>query len=70
MLFVARKNRRSLKTKNSIKKYSTMLVIFEMISLKWTKSLTIFLLTGDKFMREMHLKQPGFTNRAYGLSIY
>ena len=25
------------------------------------------LLTGDKFMREMHLKQPGFTYSACGL---
>ena len=25
-----------------------------------------FLLTSDKFMRVMHLKQPGFTYRAYG----
>ena len=25
-----------------------------------------FLLTGDKFMSELHLKQPGFTYRAYG----
>ena len=25
-----------------------------------------FLLTGDKFMPEMHLKQPGFTYRACG----
>ena len=25
-----------------------------------------FLLAGDKFMPEMHLKQPGFTYMAYG----
>ena len=25
------------------------------------------LLTGDKFVPEMHLKQPGFTYSAYGL---
>ena len=25
-----------------------------------------FLLTGDKFMPEIHLKQPGFTYSAYG----
>ena len=25
-----------------------------------------FLLAGDKFMSEMHLKQPGFTYSAYG----
>ena len=27
-----------------------------------------FLLDGDKFMSEMHLKQPGFTYAAWGLS--
>ena len=26
-----------------------------------------FLLVGDKFMQEMHLKQPGFTYSACGL---
>ena len=25
-----------------------------------------FLLVGDKFMSEMHLRQPGFTKSAYG----
>ena len=25
-----------------------------------------FLLVGDKFMPEMHLKQPGFTDNAFG----
>ena len=25
-----------------------------------------FLLTGDKFMPEVHLKQPGFTHSAWG----
>ena len=25
-----------------------------------------FLLVGDKFMSEMHLRQPGFTMSAYG----
>ena len=25
-----------------------------------------FLLVGDKFMAEMHLKQPGFTYTVYG----
>ena len=28
-----------------------------------------FLLTGDKFIQEMHLKQPGFTCSACGLFI-
>ena len=28
--------------------------------------INIFLLAGDEFMTEMHLKQPGFTCSAYG----
>ena len=49
MLFVVRKNQLLLKIKNS-----TVLIIFEMISLKWVKSLT-------------NLKQPGFSYRVCGL---
>ena len=30
------------------------------------KMINKFLLTGDKFMPELHLKQPGFTYRACG----
>ena len=30
------------------------------------KIINKFLLTGDKFMSEMHLKQPGFTYSACG----
>ena len=38
-----------------------------MISLKWMKSLTNFLLTEDKFMPGLHLRQSGFTYSACGL---
>ena len=31
------------------------------------KSINKFSLTGDKFMRELHLKQPGFTYSTDGL---
>ena len=31
------------------------------------KIINIFLLTGDKFIPELHLKQPGFTYSACGL---
>ena len=34
-----------------------------MISLKLIKSLTHSFMTGDKFMTELQLKQPGFTYR-------
>ena len=37
-----------------------------MISLKWIKSLTTFLLTGHEIIPEMHFKQPGFTYSAQG----
>ena len=59
MLFLARKNQLLLKINNS-----TILIIFEIITLKWIKSLTI-LLYGDKFMSELHLKQTGFTYSAF-----
>ena len=54
---VARINQLLLKIKN--------LKIFQKISLKWIKSLTI-LLTGENFMQELHLKQWGFTYSAWG----
>ena len=33
---------------------------------KMNKNINQFLLTGDKFMPELHLKQPGFTYSACG----
>ena len=33
---------------------------------KMNEIINRFLLVGDKFMREMHLKQPGFTDSACG----
>ena len=57
VLFVARINWLLLKIKNSP---------ILMITLKRTESLTNFYLTGDKFMPELHLKQPGFTYIACG----
>ena len=35
--------------------------------IKMNKKVNTFLLAGDKFMPEMHLKQPGFTYSACGL---
>ena len=54
-----RNNELLLKIKNSI------IRMFLVINLKLIKLLTN-LLTGDKFMPEMHLKQPGFTYSACG----
>ena len=34
--------------------------------IKMNEKINKFLLPGDKFVPEMHLKQPGFTYRAYG----
>ena len=33
---------------------------------KMNKIIHKFLVTGDKFMPELHLKQPGYTNSACG----
>ena len=52
-----KKNQLLLKIENS-----TIL----MINLKWIRSLTIFLLAGDKFIPELHLIQPGFNYGACG----
>ena len=37
------------------------------LSVKMNEIVNKFLLAGDKFMPEMHLKQPGFTYSACGL---
>ena len=36
------------------------------LSVKMNNTINKFLLTGDKFMPEMHLRQPGFTYSACG----
>ena len=52
--------------KNQLLSKIKKLIVFQITSLKWIKSLTNFLLTGYKFMPELHLKQPGFTYSACG----
>ena len=62
MLFVTRQNWLLLKIKNS-----TVLIIFEMISLKWVKSLTNFYWLEENLgLPELYLKQPRFTYGACG----
>ena len=39
----------------------------EFVRIKMNEIVNKFLLAGDKFMPEMHLKQPGFTYSACGL---
>ena len=34
--------------------------------IKWNETVNQILLVGDKFMPEMHLKQPGFTHSVCG----
>ena len=37
-----------------------------MVSLNWKKLINKFLLNGDKFVLELHLEQPRFTDSACG----
>ena len=43
-----------------------MIFCFECVRTKMNEIVNKFLLAGDKFMPEMHLKQPGFTYSACG----
>ena len=42
-------------------------ILFWSLKYKMNEIVNKFLLTSDKFMPEMHLKQPGFTSSACGL---
>ena len=42
-------------------------ILFWCVSIKMNEIVNNFLLAGDKFKPEMHLKQPGFTYSASGL---
>ena len=55
MLFVARRKPTFIKNKELSNDY-----------FKMNKIVNKFLLTGDEFMPELHLKKPGFTYRACG----
>ena len=41
-------------------------ILFWAVRIKMNEIVNKFLLAGDKFMPEMHLKQPGFTYSACG----
>ena len=43
-----------------------MICCFNLLAYKTNQIVDTFLLTGDKFMPELHLKQPGFTYSACG----
>ena len=43
-----------------------MVFCFKWVRIKMNEIVNTFLLAGDKFMSEMHLKQPGFTYSACG----
>ena len=40
--------------------------MLNVLSVKMNNIINKFLLTGDKFMPEMHLRQPGFTYKVCG----
>ena len=43
-----------------------MIFCFKLVRIKMNEIINKFLLAGDKFMPEIHLKQPGFTYSACG----
>ena len=51
-------NKRHIKSNSFVKRI--------VLNYKMNKIINKFLLAGDKFMPEMHLKQPGFTYSACG----
>ena len=56
----------SLGIKTPLSKISLLNILFSMFTYKMNKNVTKFLLVVDKFMPEMHLKQPAFTYFACG----
>ena len=56
----------NLGIKTPLSKIPLSTVLFWMRSYKMNEIVNKFLLVGDKFMPEMHLKQPGFTYSACG----
>ena len=55
---------RNLGIKTPLSKVPTLSDILFRMHIKMNKIINKFLLAGDKFMPEMHLKQPGFTYSA------
>ena len=58
--FVKEKEAKGLLSNLGIKTLLTKILLLNVLSVKMNE-IAKFLLVGDKFMPEMHLKQPGFT---------
>ena len=63
--FVKKQEAKSLLSNLGIKTLSKI-PLLNVLSVKMNEIVNKFLLVGDKFMPEMHLKQPGFTYSACG----
>ena len=64
--FMKEKEANSLLRNLGIKTLLSQIPLLNVLSVKMNEILNKFLLVGDKFMPEMHLKQPGFTYSACG----
>ena len=64
--FVKEQEAKGLLSNLGIKTLLSKIPLLNVLSVKMNEIVNMFLLVGDKFMPEMHLKQPGFTYSAYG----
>ena len=64
--FVKEQEAKGLLSNLGIKTPLSKIPLLNVLSVKMNEIVNKFLLGGDKFMPEMHLKQPGFTQSACG----
>ena len=64
--FVKEQEAKGLLSNLGIKTLLSKIPLLNVLSVKMNEIVNKFLLVGDKFMPEMHLKQPGFTYSACG----
>ena len=62
--FVEEQEAKSLLSNLGIKTPLSKIPLLNVLSVKMNEIVNTFLLVGDKFMPEMHLKQPRFTHNA------
>ena len=62
--FVEEQEAKSLLSNLGIKTPLSKIPLLNVLSVKMNEIVNTFLLVGDKFMPEMHLKQPRFTHSA------
>ena len=65
--FVKEQEAKGLLSNLGIKTLLSKIPLLNVLSVKMNEIVNKFLLVGDKFMPQMHLKQPGFTYSACGL---